>query len=136
MAIALVHGVSTRGERLASLAAVGRGAGLLTVHDVGGNGQNRGRRHGVAVGVVHADVLHELVHNVVSDLVDAVVVVTVLGELALGLEVDDDAVLVTDGVDLGVLDGGQESATTERPAMPVANQRCTCLSCRAIWMRS
>ena len=46
-------------------------------------------------------------HNVVSDLVDAVVVVTVLGELTLGLEVDDDAILVADGVDLGVLDGGQ-----------------------------
>ena len=53
------------------------------------------------------DVLHELVHDVVGEDVDAVVVVAVLGEVALDVEVDDDALLIADRVNLGVLDGGQ-----------------------------
>ena len=62
---------------------------------------------GVAIRVVHADVLHELVHDIVGEDVDAVVVVAVLGEVALDLEVDDDALLVANGMNLRVLDGGQ-----------------------------
>ena len=46
-------------------------------------------------------------HDVVGDLVHTVVVVAVLGEVALHRVVHHDAVLVPDGLDLGVLDGAQ-----------------------------
>ena len=47
--VALVHGVGTGGEGHAGLAAVGRSAGLLAVHHVGGDGKDRGGGDGVAI---------------------------------------------------------------------------------------
>ena len=42
-----------------------------------------------------------------TDLVCAVIIVAVAGEVALNLEVDCEALLVADGLDLGVLDCGE-----------------------------
>ena len=85
-----MHRVGTRGERHAGLTAIGRGAGVLAIHHIGGDGEDRGGGHGVAVGLVATDALHELMHDVVGKSVDAVVIVAVLGEVALDVEVDDD----------------------------------------------
>ena len=47
---------------------------------------------------------HELVNDHLSDLVYAVIIVTILRELAGGLEVGDDTVLITDNFNLSILD--------------------------------
>ena len=102
-----VGGVGARGERGERLAAVGGAAGGLAVDDVGGDRQDRRRGLGVAVGVVLGDLGHERLEQPDGHVVGTVVVVAVLGEVALDLVVDDDALLVTDGLDLGVLDGAE-----------------------------
>ena len=107
MAVAAVHRVGARGKRLALLAAVRRGAGRPAVDHVGGDGQDGGRGDGVAVGVVLAHVLHKPVHDAAGDVVHAVVVVAVLGEVALHLVIDGQAGFVADDLDAGVLDGRQ-----------------------------
>ena len=56
-----MHGISAGSEGLALLTAVGSRAGGLAVDHVGGDGQNGGGGDGVPVGVVLADVLHEVV---------------------------------------------------------------------------
>ena len=53
------------------------------------------------------DKVHERTHQPDGDLVRPVVVVAVLGVVALDPEVGDDAVLIADGIDLGVPDRGQ-----------------------------
>ena len=50
---------------------------------------------------------HELVNDLLSNLIYAVVVVTVFRELAGGLEVNNDAVLISDGLNLRILDSGK-----------------------------
>ncbi len=100
-----VAGVGARGKRRVGFAAVGHGAGGLAVDDVGGDGQDRGRRLGVAVGVAALDLLKEAAQQGDGDVVGAVVVVAVFGEIALDLIVGDKALLVADALDLGVLDG-------------------------------
>ena len=102
-----VGGVGARRERGERLAAVGGAAGGLAVHDVRGDRENRGRGLGVAVGVVLGDLAHEGLEQPHGNVVGAVVVIAVLGEVALDLVVDDDALLVAHGLDLGVLDGAQ-----------------------------
>ena len=59
MAVAPVHRVGARAERLALAAAVRRVAGRLAVDDVGGDGQHGLRVRGVAIGRVLADLRHE-----------------------------------------------------------------------------
>ena len=49
----------------------------------------------------------EIADHLDGELVDAVVVVAVLGEVALDLEIGGEALLVADGGHLGVLDGGE-----------------------------
>ena len=53
------------------------------------------------------DLLHEATNERNSDLVDTVVIVTERRKVALGLVVDNEAVFITDRLDLGVFDGGQ-----------------------------
>ena len=107
MGVTTVHRVGTRGERLAGATAVGRVAGGVAVDHVRGDREDRGRGHRVAVGVGLADVLHEDLDDVVGDLVHAVIVVAVLGEVALDLVVGHEAGLVADDLDLRVLDCGE-----------------------------
>ncbi len=49
----------------------------------------------------------EVGHQLHGDVVHPVVVVSVLGEIALGDEVHRDALLVADGLHLGELNGGE-----------------------------
>ena len=102
--LSAVGGVGTRSERGECLTAVGSAARSLAVHHVGGDGKDRGGRLGVAVSVMLGDLLHEGLEQPHCDLVRALVVVAVLGEVALDLVVDNNTLLVADGLDLGVLD--------------------------------
>ena len=85
-----------------------------------------------AVGVVALYIAHEGVHQVCCQLVYPVVVISIFREVAFHNIISYNALIVAHRLDPGIFDGGQESATTERPAMPVANQRVTFLSWSAI----
>ncbi len=79
--------------------------------------------------MVALDIADECVKHFLCNVVDAVVIISVFREVTLHLEVYSDSVLIADRLYLCVLDGRQgESATTEKPAIPVANQRRTFLS--------
>ncbi len=107
MGITAVHRVSAGCERLAFLTSVRCVTSSLTVGYVGSNGKDRGCRNTVSVGVMSSDRGHELVNDLLSDLIYAVVVVAIFRELAGCLEVNDDAVLVSDRLNLRVLDSGK-----------------------------
>ena len=107
VAVAAVRRVRAGREGLALLAAVGRGAGLLAVDDVGGDREHRLRVHRVAVGRVLADLAHHLRDQQLGDVVGLVFVVAVAGVFALDLEVDDQPALVAHRPDLRVLDRRQ-----------------------------
>ncbi len=97
MGIPAVHGVGAGSEGLAGLAAVRRGAGVLAVDHVGGDGQDGSGGDTAAVGVVALDIAHKVMHHVVGDVVHPVVVVAVFGEVALDRVVHHNAVFVADG---------------------------------------
>ena len=107
MSITAVQRVSTRSERLSLTTAIRCVTGCLTIGYVRSNGQYRHGRETVSVGVVTTDHHHELGNKVVSDLVYTVIIITVLRELAGGLEIYDDAILITDRLNGSVLDRGQ-----------------------------
>ena len=99
-----IGGVAAGSHGSAVLAAVGGCAGGLAVHHVGGDGQDGGRGLGIAVGVLLLHHVDEGLQQPLGDVVRAVVVVAVLGEIAHGLKAGDHAViLVADGAHLGVL---------------------------------
>ena len=122
--VTAVHGVSTGSKGLTLLTSVGRRAGSLTVHNVGGDGKDRCGGNAAAIGVILSDMLHKSVDYIVSDRVNTVIVVTKLGEIAINLIVGSDTCLVSDNLNLCVLNSGKR-IRTERPAIPVANQRVT-----------
>ena len=62
------------------------------------------------------------------DIVNTVVVVSVLWEITCRLKIDYISVLVTYGLDVCVLIAERESAATESPATPNAIKRCTSVS--------
>lgn len=127
-----VAGVGTGCERGEGGTAIGQSAGVLAVDHVGGDGQDGGGSLGVAVGVALLDHLKEGAQQPDTDLVGTVIVVAVLREVALDLEAGGKTHLVAHDLDLGVLDGAQESMTWEKPAIPVAKVRRTSVSMRAI----
>ena len=86
-----------------------------------------------AVSVVSLNILKEGVDDIAGDLIYTVVVIAVFWKIAFHDVVYNDAVFIPDCFYLRVFDGDRESATTERPAIPVANQRVTLWSWRAIW---
>ena len=108
MAVAPVHRVGARPERLALAPPVGRVSGRLAVHHVRRDGQHALGVDRVAIGRMLADLLHEARDEVGGDRVDPVVVVA---ELRAGLSFTLDAIvdgepgLVADHPDLAVLDG-------------------------------
>ena len=78
MAVAAVHRIGARSEWLALATAVGGITGMLAIDDV-----RRDRQHALgmrrsAIGLVLADLLHELRDKVGSDAVDPVIVVAEL----------------------------------------------------------
>lgn len=82
--------------------------------------------------MVALDVGHEGMDDLAGNRIDAVVIIAVFREVALNFIINDNAAFIPDRLDLGIFDRCSESATTDRPAMPVANQRLTSLSCSAI----
>ena len=107
MAVAPVHRVGARCERLAGLAAIRGVASVLAVDDIAGDGQNRLGVHRAAIGRVLADLLHEGGDEVGGDAVDAIIVVAVHREIAGRLVTHDEAVVAPDGPDFRVLDRGE-----------------------------
>ena len=116
MSITAMHRVSTRSERLSLSTSIRCITSSLTVGNVRGNGQNGGCRDTISVGVMSSYSGHEGMNSPLSDLVYAIIIITVLREVAGCLEVNDDAVLITDRLNLCVLDSGQG----------VSNDRQTC----------
>ena len=70
--------------------------------------------------MVLAYLVHEGPHDLHSNLIYPVVIVPVFGEIPLHIVVHHQTVLVPDGFTFAYLMADRESATTERPAMPVA----------------
>ena len=109
VAVAAVHRIRARAERLALAAAVGRIAGVLAVDHVGGDRQHALRMRCIAIGRVLADLLHETRDKIRGDAVHPIVVVAELRRRALLSMriVDGKAGVVPDHVDLAVLDRRQ-----------------------------
>ena len=107
MSISAVHGVSAGCECLTLLTSVGGRSGSLAVNYVGGNGENGGSGNTASVCVILSDMLHESVYDIVSDRVNAIIIVAVLGEVALNLVIGSNACLVSDNLNLSVLDRGE-----------------------------
>ena len=105
--IPAVHGVGAGGQRFAQLAAVRRGAGLFAVHNVGGNGQGGERMNGIAVEGMLLELRGEGAHHIYRFIIGPVIIIAVLGEVALGDKVHGDPLLVANGTDFGVADGGK-----------------------------
>ena len=104
MGIAVVHWVSTRSKRNACTAAIRSVAGSLTIHDVRGNGQDRSGWDRITVGVVLANHVHENLNDVMSNGVNAVIIITVLREVALSDVIGNKAGLIADNPYLCILD--------------------------------
>src|SRR5699024_6979403 len=105
--LSAVAGVGAGGKGSVGLAPVGQGAGVLAIHHVGGDGQDGGGGLRVAVGVALLDHLQEGAQQPHADVIGAVVVVAVLGEVAFDGKIHGQAAVVPDGLDLGVLDGAE-----------------------------
>lgn len=115
----------------ALLTTVRGSTGGLSVDHIGGNGQNRGGGNAVPVGVVLADLLHELVDYVAGNVIDPIIIVAELGEVALDLVIHGQAVLVTKYLDFRILNGrqgvrnnGQSGNTGGKPAGHVLVVQC------------
>ena len=64
-------------QRAVRLSAVRCSARILSVHHVGGDGENGGGGDTAAVGVVALDIAHEGVHQVCCQLVHPVVIISI-----------------------------------------------------------
>ena len=81
--------------------------------------------------MVLADVLHELVDYVAGNVIDPIIIVAELGEVALDLVIHGQAVLVTKYLDFRILNGrqgvrnnGQSGNTGGKPAGHVLVVQC------------
>ena len=104
MLVPAMHRVRARSERLPASPAVRRVAGVLAVHDVRSDGEDRLRVDGAAIGRVFPQLVHERADQPRRELVHAIVVVAELRKLAFGLIVGDQAGCIADDADLGVPD--------------------------------
>ena len=105
--VTAVHRVGTRSKGFAGLSSIRCGTGLLTIYDIGCNGQDRLGRAGISVALMLTELLHELSDHFCCDTVDLRVIITVLRIVAGDLEIHCQAHLVSDRLYLRVLDGGQ-----------------------------
>src|SRR3954452_2819093 len=78
MAVAAMHRVRARSERLALAPSIRRIAGRLAVDDVRGDGEHALRMRRVSVRGMFTNLLHEAGHETGGDLIDAVIVVAEL----------------------------------------------------------
>eukprot|EP00123_Amoebidium_parasiticum_P011590 comp20802_c0_seq2/m.27381 comp20802_c0_seq2/g.27381 ORF comp20802_c0_seq2/g.27381 comp20802_c0_seq2/m.27381 type:complete len:542 (+) comp20802_c0_seq2:380-2005(+) len=103
--VAAVHGVGTGGKSLTLNAAVGGGASLAAVDDIGGDGENGEGVLGIAVGGVLLELVGELLHNFTGNGVHTEIIVAVLGEVSLDVKCGSDSGFgVAHGCNLCVLD--------------------------------
>src|SRR5215831_5669372 len=125
MAVAAMHRIGTRSERLTLPAPVRGVSGGLAVHNVGGNRQHALGVRRVAIGRMLADLPHEAGDDVRRDLIYAVIVVAELGcrFIPLVLVVDDQACRIASDADVSILDRAEAVDTTESPAIPNAMVR-------------
>src|SRR6516225_3083747 len=98
MAVATMHRIGARRERLALAAPVGRVAGRLAVHDVGRDRQHALGMGRATIGRMLADLAHEARDDLGGYGVDPIVVVAELRyrPVALHAVVDGEAALVPD----------------------------------------
>ena len=61
--------------------------------------------------MVLLDLLHEGLQQPYSEFISSGIIVTVLREVAFDLEVYSTTLVITDNLNLSILDSGQESAT-------------------------
>ena len=99
-----IGGVGTRGKWFSGFAPIRKGTGGFAVNDVGSDGENRGGRLRIAIGVTLFELAHEGLQHVDGDLVGPVIVVAVTGEVTFDFEVGGDALFVADGFDFGIFD--------------------------------
>ncbi|KAF5054332.1 hypothetical protein DSECCO2_389240 [anaerobic digester metagenome] len=102
-----MHGVCSRGERLARLSSVRSRTGLLSVDHIAGDGQHRKGGNALSIGGMFLHFLHERLHQLPGDGIDALIVVAIGGIASFNLKIDCKAALVPDRLDLGILDGRQ-----------------------------
>ncbi len=107
VAVSVVHGVCARRKGLSGLSAVRGGAGIISVHHVGGDGEDGSGGDTAAVGVVALYIAHEGVHQVCCQLVYPVVVISIFREVAFDNIISHNALIVAHRLDPGILDGGQ-----------------------------
>ena len=107
VAVAAVHRVCARRERLAATASVRRVAGRLAVHDVRGDRQDRLRVDGVAIRRVLSQLAHERAHQPDGELIHRLSLLPKQRELALGLIVGHEPCFVADDAYLRVPDRRQ-----------------------------
>ena len=96
--IAAMHGVGTRCQRLAALAPVGRGPSLLAIHDVTGDGQSRQRVNRTTVQRMFLQLFTKPGHNVDGQVVGAVIIIPVFGEVPFNFEINGHTLFVADGL--------------------------------------
>ncbi len=102
-----MHRVGPRRKRRTTAASVRRVAGLLPVNHIGGDGQDRLRRHRVAVCRQRLDLLHKALHQVAGNAVHAIVVVAVLRVVTFDDKIDRQTGVVAHRFYRGVFDGRQ-----------------------------
>src|SRR6516164_6843379 len=117
MAVAAMHRIRARAERLALPASVRRVARRLAVDDVRSDGQHALRMRRVPIGRVLADLLHEAGHDGRGDLIDTIVVVAELRRrlVALVLKVDHESILIAGNADLAIFDRAETVGNYRQP---------------------
>ena len=105
--VASVHGVGTGSKGRTRAAAARRVAGVLAIHHVGRDGEERLGGNGVAVSLVLTHVLHKLLRNHHCDGIGLVVVVAEGHIFAFLHEVGSETVFITDDAHLTKLDGSE-----------------------------
>ena len=112
---AVMHRVCARRKGLSRLSSVRRRARLLSVNDVGGNGQSGKRVLCAAISGRFAKFFIDLFENFLRNGVHAVVVVAEFGEIARRFEIYDNPLFVFDGLDFSVFDGGKRIGDDAEP---------------------
>ena len=115
MAVQTVFGVGARRERGARLMPRGERAGGLAVDHIGGDSEHGLRGDRVPVQGDFLDFAHHGVHDGGGDIVGAVIVVAVDGEIAFGKVVHHKASFVAHGGDLRVFDCGERVGDNGQP---------------------
>ena len=100
-----MHGVCTRGKRLSGLTSVRCCSCILAIYYVGSNSKNRGCWNTAAISLGCSHIMHKIFYDLVCDLIHAVIIVSVFRIISLYLKVHNNAVFVTDGFYLCILNG-------------------------------